>query len=179
MEILPTTIQGCYDVLPKVFSDGRGAFVKTFHESIFRQVGLNTVWREHFWSSSTRGTLRGFHFQAPPSDHAKLVSCPAGAVCDVVVDIRRSSATFGKHVMRELTAANGRLLYIPRGMAHGFLALTDGAVVSYAVETVHDSACDRGILWSSCGIDWPLSGAPIISARDAALPALAHNESPF
>ena len=132
-----------------------------------------------FWSSSAKGVIRGLHFQAPPYDHAKLVACVAGAIWDVTVDLRRTSPTYGRHVARELTAENGVQLYLPRGMAHGFLALSEGAVVSYAVESAHHPAADRGLRWDSCGIPWPLDGTPTISARDAAFPGLAAFESPF
>lgn len=179
MELVPTDISGCFEIRPKVFNDVRGMFVKSFHEPTFRNFGLNTVWREQFWSSSARGVLRGLHFQVPPADHAKLVTCVSGAVLDVVVDLRKSSPTFGKHVRCELTSANGHLLYIPRGMAHGFLAKTEGAIMTYVVETVHDPACDRGLLWNSCDIDWPFDSAPIISARDASFPAFSREETPF
>jgi dTDP-4-dehydrorhamnose 3,5-epimerase len=179
MDILPTEIVGVFELRGPVFTDQRGTFVKTFHEARFRERGLNTTWRELFWSSSVKGVVRGLHFQAPPSDHVKLVACVAGAIWDVAVDLRRASPTYGKHVARELSAGNGAQLYIPRGMAHGFLALSDVAVVSYALETVHDPVNDCGVLWNSCGIPWPLDGMPIISARDAALPELSGCESPF
>lgn len=179
MDAMPTEIPGVFELRGRVFTDQRGSFVKTFHEARFRELGLNTVWRELFWSSSAKGVVRGLHFQAPPSDHVKLVACVTGAIWDVVLDLRRASPTYGRHVARELSAGNGTQLYIPRGMAHGFLALSEGAVISYALETVHDPAADRGVLWDSCGIPWPLDGIPIISARDAALPGLAGFESPF
>ena len=179
MDITPTIIEGLYEITAKVFRDQRGDFVKTFHLDRFTELGLNTRWRERFWSSSHAGVIRGLHFQIPPSDHVKLVTCCAGKIWDVVVDLRRSSPTFGKYVGLELTADNGRMLYIPRGMAHGFLALTEGAVVQYDVETVHDPACDRGIRWDGCGISWPIQGQPVMSTRDAAFPCLSDFESPF
>lgn len=179
MDAFPTDIAGVFELRGRVFTDHRGTFVKTFHEGRFRELGMNTVWRELFWSSSTRGVIRGLHFQTPPSDHAKLVACVTGAVWDVAVDLRRTSPTYGRHIARELTAGNGVQLYLPRGTAHGFLALSEGAVVCYAVETGHDPAADRGLRWDSCGIPWPLDGAPTVSARDAAFPGLAGFESPF
>lgn len=174
-----TELAGCFEIASKVHRDDRGTFVKTFHAHIFENQGLNTVWREQYWSRSAAGVVRGMHFQIPPHDHAKIVSCVHGEIMDAVLDIRTGSATFGRHIMRRLSAENGLSLYIPRGMAHGFLALSEGAVVSYALETVHDPASDRGVLWNSCGIPWPLDGAPIVSARDAALPTLAGCKSPF
>lgn len=179
MDITPTCISGAWEIRAPVHRDPRGSFAKSFHAEAFSAHGLNTVWRELFTSTSARGVLRGLHFQIPPADQAKLVSCVAGRVWDVAVDLRRSSPTFGQHVARELSAANGLHLYLARGLAHGFLALDEGSVVSYAVETAHDPTCDRGVRWDSCGIPWPLNGLPTISARDAALPALASFESPF
>lgn len=179
MEIIPTEIDGCVEVHSRVFTDDRGTFVKTFHADQFHRLGLNGVWREYFYSSSALGVVRGLHFQVPPTDHIKLVTCVVGAVWDVVVDLRRTSPTYGKHVARELTADRGSLLYIPRGMAHGFLSLSEGSVMLYAVETVHDSQCDKGIRWDSCGISWPSVGALNMSKRDATLPPFDNFESPF
>lgn len=179
MDAHPTEIPGVYELRGHVFTDQRGAFVKTFHEDRFRALGLNTVWRELFWSRSAKGVLRGLHFQIPPSDHAKLIACVAGAIWDVAVDLRRASPTYGRHIARDLNAGNGVQLYLPRGMAHGFLALSADAVVSYAVETCHDPAADRGLRWDACGIAWPLEGAPTVSARDAAFPGLTDFTSPF
>ncbi len=179
MDAIATEIAGVHELRGRVFADQRGSFVKTFHDGRFCELGLNSIWRELFWSSSAKGVVRGLHFQAPPSDHAKLVACVAGAIWDVAVDLRRTSPTYGRHVARELTAGNGVHLYIPRGLAHGFLALSEGAVVSYAVETGHDPAADRGVRWDSCAIPWPLVGPPIVSVRDAGFPALADLASPF
>jgi dTDP-4-dehydrorhamnose 3,5-epimerase len=181
MDIVPTSIRGCFEIRSPVHHDSRGSFTKPFQAELFSNAGLNTTWRESFWSSSRRGVLRGLHYQNPPSDHAKLVTCVKGTVWDVAVDLRRSSSMFGKHVSTELSAESGRALYIPRGMAHGFLALSDDVIICYYVETWHVPADDRGILWNSCGIPWPLtpSTPPIISARDAVFPSLSIDLSPF
>jgi dTDP-4-dehydrorhamnose 3,5-epimerase len=179
IQVVSTKIDGLWELHTKIFKDQRGFFVKTFHEPTLRVAGLNTIWREHFWSASGRDVIRGLHFQIPPCDHAKLVSCAAGAIWDVAVDLRRGSFTYGRHVARELSAENGIMMYIPRGMAHGFMSLTNGSVVLYAVETPHDPECDRGIRWDSCGVPWPLNSQPVISARDDSFPALSDFESPF
>lgn len=179
MDAIPMEIAGCLEIRSRVFLDARGSFVKTFHEEHFKHMGVNTVWREHFWSSSARGVIRGLHFQIPPADHSKLVTCVAGVVWDVVVDLRRQSSTYGEHIARELSAAKGNSLYIPRGMAHGFLSLSEGSVMLYAVETGYDPICDKGIRWDTCGIQWPNAFPAIISQRDAAFPAFDTFESPF
>jgi dTDP-4-dehydrorhamnose 3,5-epimerase len=181
MDIVPTLIGGCFEIRSPVHHDSRGSFTKPFQAELFLKAGLNSTWRESFWSSSRRGVLRGLHYQKPPSDHAKLITCVKGTVWDVAVDFRRSSSTFGKHVATELSAVSGRALYIPRGMAHGFLTISEEAIVCYLVETQHVPADDRGVLWNSCGIPWPLIStiAPIISVRDAGFSPLPIDLSPF
>jgi dTDP-4-dehydrorhamnose 3,5-epimerase len=178
MELIPTALQGCLEVRPFFAQDDRGTFVKTFHVDQFAKAGLPVDWREEFYSSSRRGVIRGMHFQTPPHDHEKLVYCMQGRVLDVVVDLRRASPTFGRHVAVELDAARGHGLYIPKGMAHGFLALTEEVLMAYKVGTVHASAHDAGILWSSFGLDWGID-SPIVSTRDRAHPPLADFDSPF
>lgn len=165
-------------VLPRVADDDRGVFAKAFQAGVFEELGLNTDWRELYFSRSRRGVIRGLHFQLPPSDHDKLVLCVRGAVLDVAVDLRTDSATFGRHYAVELDDRSWEMLYLPRGFAHGFASLTDDSVMAYSVGTEYDPARDSGIRWDSAGIDWPFDG-PIVSARDAALPTLAEFESPF
>lgn len=118
------------------------------------------------------------HFQRSPADHVKLVCCIEGAVKDVVVDLRKNSATFGKHCVFSLSAEKANMLYIPKGVAHGFLTLSERAIMLYNVTSVYSPENDKGILWSSCGIDWQCD-APIISARDQTHPTLAEFDSPF
>lgn len=178
MELISTPLAGCFEVQPFFAQDARGTFVKTFHAEQFAQAGLPVDWHEEFYSSSRKGVIRGMHFQTPPHEHEKLVYCLMGRVLDVVVDLRRSSHTFGHHVAIELDATRGRGLMIPKGMAHGFLALTDDALMAYKVTTAHAPANDRGIRWNSFGLDWGVD-QPIVSARDSAHPALADFDSPF
>ena len=176
----PTGLAGLVVLEPRVFTDLRGTFVKTFHATAFRELGLDFVPREEYFSTSHKNVVRGMHFQVPPADHAKLVYCVTGAVLDVVLDLRRNSPTCGGTFAGELSETNRRSLFIPTGFAHGFLALTDHALMVYKTSTVHDPACDRGIHWQSFGFAWPLGGAaPILSPRDEALPPLAEFKSPF
>ena len=158
--IHPTVLPGLVSLSPKVFTDDRGTFVKTFHNSMFRELGLPFEAREEFFSISHRHVLRGLHFQVPPADHVKIVYCLAGAVLDVVVDLRRQSPTRGRFHVGELSAATRRILYIPTGLAHGFLTLTDDALMVYNTSTVYDPACDQGIRWGSIGFLTPWAGRP-------------------
>ena len=178
MELIPTSLEGCFQVRPFFAQDERGTFIKTFHAERFSELGLPTKWREEYYSSSRKGVIRGMHFQTPPHDHEKLVYCMRGCVLDVVIDLRRQSATFGRHIAVEMDAARGHGLMIPKGMAHGFLALTDDVLMSYKVTTVYAPANDAGIRWDSIGVDW---GVPdfVVSARDRAHPTFEAFTSPF
>ncbi len=170
MIIKETAIPGCYELTPRILSDERGVFVKTFHEGIFKEHGLTTDWREEYYSVSRRGVLRGLHFQLPPHDHDKLVYCTAGVVLDAVADLRKGSPAYGGHVMLELSAEKGNMLYIPRGLAHGFYVKSEAATMMYKVSSVYAPEHDAGILWNSAGIPWPDEN-PILSDRDRQLPA--------
>lgn len=178
MELIPTRLQGCFQVRPFFARDDRGSFVKTFHAARFAELGLPVTWREEYYSTSKKGVIRGMHFQTPPHDHEKLVYCVQGRVLDVVVDLRRKSPTYGRHVAVELDAAKGLGLLIPKGMAHGFLALTDDVLMAYKVTTTYSPAHDAGIHWNSLGLDWGID-QPIVSSRDLAHPSLGDFVTPF
>ena len=177
-EIEETPIGGCLKILPIVREDRRGVFVKTFHVDAFRELGLPTVFAEAYFSVSHRNVLRGLHFQIPPMDHEKIVYCAEGEVLDAVVDLRRASPTYGQHILISLRAAEGTMLYIPRGMAHGFCTRSEHAVMMYQVTSVYAPACDAGIRWDSAGISWDIEN-PVISERDMGFPALSDFVSPF
>lgn len=178
LKISPTEFLGCWDINFSPFVDHRGSFVKIFHSTAFTEMGIEVTWREQFWSTSGKGVLRGFHFQSPPADHAKLVFCTSGKVHDVALDIRKKSQTFGESLSRILTPQDGNGLFIPKGMAHAFQALEDNSTLVYLVETVHSSKHDLGIRWNSCQVAWSVEN-PIVSKRDASFPALADFDSPF
>ncbi|MCW8843494.1 MAG: dTDP-4-dehydrorhamnose 3,5-epimerase, partial [Rhodobacteraceae bacterium] len=131
--------------------------------------------------SSQVGTLRGLHFQAPPHAQAKLVRCGRGAIFDVAVDIRQGSPTYGQWVGYELSAQNGAQLFIPEGFAHGFVTLRPESEVVYKCSTYYAPDTEGALIWDDAqiGIDWPLSGAPILSDKDAAAPRLGDLQSPF
>jgi len=173
-----TSIPGCLRLTSFHQIDSRGTFCKTFCESSFRTAGLATHYREHFWSRSAHGVLRGLHFQVPPHDCDKLVTCLEGHVLDVVVDLRMALPTFTKVFATSLHGDCGDSVYVPRGLAHGFYVVSESAVVSYAVTAEYSAAHDKGVLWSSIDFEWP-DRTPLVSERDAALPRLAEFESPF
>ena len=163
---------------PTIMTDKRGVFVKTFHHGMFAEAGVRFEMQEEFFSLSAKNVIRGMHFQEPPHDHAKLVMCLGGQILDVVVDLRKSQPTFGKAWFLELSEQNRRVLYIPPGLAHGFLSLTDDSLTHYKTTAMHSPAHDKGIRWDSFGLQWPVTNA-VLSERDAALPALGDFESPF
>lgn len=135
-------------------------------------------WQEEYSTSSRKGALRGMHFQTPPAALAKLVFCLSGAVLDVVVDIRRGSPTYGKHLAVELSPEAEIGLYVPEGFAHGYLSLQEGSVVYYRTTHGYAPANDLGISWDSFGFQWPVEG-PIMSERDRNQPRLEGFNSPF
>jgi dTDP-4-dehydrorhamnose 3,5-epimerase len=177
MQLLAQPLPGAYLLKPKVFTDDRGDFVKTYHQGTFAEFGLDFHTAEEFFSSSRKGVLRGMHFQLPPHAHAKLVYCIRGRVLDVLLDLR-PSGHYGRFYSAELSEANRHQFYIPAGIAHGFLALEDHSVMVYKTSTVHFPACDAGIRWDSFGFEWPQSPS-IISMRDRGFPALSTLTSPF
>ena len=161
-----------------MFEDVRGRFVKVFHEQEFMAQGLEHNFAEEYYSVSYKSVIRGLHFQMPPMDHVKMVYCVEGEVMDVVVDLRVGSPTYGQYALFDLSAAKSNSIYIPKGMAHGFCALSDRAIMVYKVSSIYSPEHDAGVLWNSVGIPWPLE-QPCISDRDQNLPALLDFESPF
>lgn len=177
-EKIETPLEGCFEIQPIVRGDYRGSFIKTFHAESFSQLGLSTNFKEMLCTTSIRNVLRGLHFQIPPCDHIKLVYCAFGKIMDVAVDLRKNSPTYGKFHILELNGEKGNMIYLPKGIAHGFLTLSDKAVIIYNLTSVYSPEHDKGILWSSCGINWNNS-CPILSERDKKHPRLEEFESPF
>lgn len=159
-------------------TDERGSFVKTVHRETFEEHGLPWNFAEQFYNVSKKDVVRGMHLQTPPHGHDKLVYCPAGAVLDVLVDLRKGSPKFGQCLSVELTPENGKSLFIPKGIGHGFLSLKDNSVVSYAVTTMHAPSSDTGVCWNSIPFDWGVKN-PIVSKRDQNLPKLSDFQTPF
>ena len=178
MTIRETPFEGLYILENNVFRDERGSFVKSFTEELFLENGLETGFSEFYYSVNRKNVLRGMHFQLPPSDHTKLVYVSRGRVLDVVLDLRKASATYGRFFSMELDAQHGRCLYIPKGFAHGFLSLRDGSICNYAQTSVYDRQRDSGIDAFSFGFDWGVA-SPVRSGRDLTFPALKDFVSPF
>lgn len=177
-ELKPNKLPGCFELQPKVFDDVRGRFVKVFHEQAFADKGLETNFAEEYYSVSHKNVIRGMHFQLPPMDHVKMVYCIQGEVLDAVVDLRVGSPTYGEYTLFELSAAKANSIYIPKGMAHGFCAMSDQAVMVYKVSTIYSPEHDAGLLWNSVGIAWPTNDA-ILSARDQSFSSFDKFVSPF
>jgi dTDP-4-dehydrorhamnose reductase/dTDP-4-dehydrorhamnose 3,5-epimerase len=162
---------------PRVFPDPRGFFLESYKKSEFVSAGIGDDFVQDNHSRSTRGVLRGLHYQIPPFAQGKLVRCICGAIWDVVVDVRRSSPTFGKWFSLELSAENRKILYVPPGFAHGFLTLSEAAEIAYKVTAEYSAVHDRGILWNDpdIGIEWPFPDV-ILSEKDARNPNLSDAE---
>ncbi len=173
-----TPLAGVMKVVSKHLADSRGFFTKTIHADLFRSLGLRSDFKEEYYSNSKKDVLRGLHFQTPPHDHAKLVTCPRGEILDVVVDIRIGSPTYGQAMGFDLSEREPVSLYVPSGFAHGFLAKTEDTMVLYRVTSVHAPSNDTGILWSSIDFKWPVT-RPIVSDRDAGFKALKDFSSTF
>ena len=166
-------------VEPRTIADNRGFFRETYKASAFAAHGIAATVVQENHSHSTRGVLRGLHYQSAPHAQGKLVSVTVGEVFDVAVDLRRASPTFGRWVGATLSAENARLLWIPPGFAHGFCVLSDAADMLYKVtHAEYAPQCDRGILWNdpAIGIAWPVVD-PTLSAKDAQLPLLKDAEA--
>jgi dTDP-4-dehydrorhamnose 3,5-epimerase len=173
MRSLPTSLSGVLMLEPDVVADPRGFFVETFSRERYREAGVADDFVQDNQSRSSAGTIRGLHFQDHPGQ-AKLVRAARGRIWDVVVDIRRSSPTFGRHEAFELDDVAHRQLYVPIGFAHGFCVVSDVADVAYRVSSYYDAEAERGVAWDdpALGIAWPVA-APILSDRDRGLPRLA------
>lgn len=168
---------------PEVHHDPRGYFFESFREDDFRRAtGMDVHFVQDNESCSSRGVIRGLHFQRPPMCQAKLVRCVSGAVLDVAVDLRAGSPTYGRHVAVELTDANHRMLFVPHGFAHGFSVLSDRAVFQYKCDNYYSPAHEGGVALTdpSIAVDWrtPTQSA-ILSRRDGSLPLLADFVTPF
>ncbi|MCT2557808.1 dTDP-4-dehydrorhamnose 3,5-epimerase [Tsuneonella sp. YG55] len=173
MEVIPTPLAGAAVIEPRVFGDERGFFFESWNASAFEAAGLPPSFVQDNHSRSQKGVLRGMHFQQPEAQ-GKLVRVVAGAVWDAIVDLRRSSPTFGQWYGLELTAKNKRMLWVPQGFAHGFLALADGTEFLYKCTTPYAPEHEHCLAWNdpAVGIDWPLDRlddiAPQLSAKDQA-----------
>jgi len=175
MEYKQTDIEGVYIIEPRVFTDPRGYFVEAWKKAEFEEHIGKMDFIQDNESKSSRGVLRGLHYQQGEWSQAKLVRVIKGRVLDVAVDIRRSSPTFGHHVAVELSEDNKLQLFIPRGFAHGFLVMSDEAVFTYKVDNAYAPHAEAGILWNDpvLGINWPIRADEVItSEKDMKQPLL-------
>ena len=174
MTVTPTAIPDVLVLEPRVFADDRGAFFESFNARAFAAaVGREVAFVQDNQSTSRRHVLRGLHYQEP-NPQGKLVRALAGAIYDVAADIRPGSPTFGRWVGVELSAENHRQLWVPEGLAHGFLVLSESADVLYKTTDFYAPASEKCLRWDdpTLGIRWPLSAPPVLSPRDAAAPTL-------
>ncbi len=182
MNVIKSDIESVVVIEPRVFDDARGYFFESYSKRRFDEVVRPIEFVQDNESMSTRGVIRGLHFQRPPFSQSKLVRCVRGAVLDVVVDIRRGSPTYGRHIAVELTGENRRQLFVPRGFAHGFAVLSDEAVFQYKCDNYYHPESEGGISIAdhSLGIDWRIDPAEaILSEKDLRNPMFSDFESPF
>ena len=182
MKFIETKISDVIIIEPTVFGDTRGYFLESYNKKKFEEVVGKTSFIQDNESKSSKGVLRGLHFQKPPFEQAKLVRCIEGEVLDVAVDIRKNSKTYGQHVAVLLSGKNKRQLFVPRGFAHGFLVLSDTATFAYKVDNTYAPEFDAGIRWNDkeLNIQWGLEESEVlVSAKDAELPFFLEFESPF
>jgi dTDP-4-dehydrorhamnose 3,5-epimerase len=168
MKIEETTLPGVLMMTPKIYRDDRGAFIETFNLKRMAEAGLPANWVQDNFSVSKKNVLRGIHYQIT-QPQGKLVRVTHGAVLDVAMDLRRSSAMFGKHVAVELSGENGRMIWIPAGFGHAFLVLSDVAGFAYKITDYYSPESERTILWNDpeLGIAWPIAaGEAIVSEKD-------------
>ncbi|MEL6736858.1 MAG: dTDP-4-dehydrorhamnose 3,5-epimerase [Pseudomonadota bacterium] len=180
MDVQTTALPGVLLITPARFGDARGFFSESWNAKRMADAGITIDFvQDNHSMSATTGTLRGLHFQSPPSAQDKLVRCGRGSLFDVAVDIRKGSPTYGHWVGYELSFENGRQLLVPKGFLHGFITREPDTEVIYKCSDYYTPECDGAVRWDSCGVDWGFDGAPVLSAKDEAAPALADFDSPF
>ena len=182
MKFTKTSIEGLVIIDPTVFGDNRGYFLESYNEKELKEVIGNVSFVQDNESKSSKGVLRGLHFQKPPFAQAKLVRCIEGKVLDVAVDIRKNSKTYGQHFTTELSGENKKQVFIPRGFAHGFLVLSESAIFAYKVDNTYAPEHDAGFRWNDpiVNIQWGLSESEVlVSDKDAQLPFFNEFDSPF
>lgn len=178
MKIIKTPFEELKVLQTVNFQDERGGFQKLFNYDFFKTNGLECDFKEFYYSVNNKNVVRGMHFQSPPFAHVKVVYVSRGSIMDVVVDIRKNSATYGQCFCIELNDTNGQYLYIPQGFAHGFLSLEDGTIVNYAQTSCYNKENDCGVDSMSVGYDWGVE-TPIRSGRDLSFNKLSDFKSPF
>ena len=182
MKVEQTSIEGLVVIEPEIFYDSRGYFFESYNQNLFIKKLGDFKFVQDNESKSSKGVLRGFHFQKPPFEQAKLVRCIEGEVLDIALDLRKNSSTYGKHEKVILSGDNKKQFFIPRGFAHAFLVLSETAIFSYKVDNIYAPQSDSGIIWNdpSLLINWGIDDSKlIISEKDKSLGVLKNFESPF
>ena len=179
-KLIETNLKDLLIIEPDVFGDSRGYFEELYNQKAFAEQGFDQGFVQDNLSLSRKGALRGLHFQAPPHAQGKLVFVTMGRVLDVAVDIRPSSPTYGQSAAYELSADNHRMLFVPKGFAHGFSVLSDSCLFQYKCTDYYNKESEGGILWNDpdLAIDWQVE-SPIVSDKDKALPLFKDFETPF
>lgn len=173
MEFEKTVIEGAYIIKRKPFEDLRGSFARLYCEREFSEAGICEGFKQiNLCGNPKKGTLRGLHYQKGGKPEDKLVACTSGRIFDVCVDIREDSATYGRHIAEELSCRNGKMLYIPKGCAHGYVTLEDGSQILYLMSEFYVPGLEAGYRYDDprIGIRWPINGSLIISDKDLSLP---------
>jgi len=181
VNIISTKIEGVYLIKPKIFNDDRGSFFESFNMKVFqKETNQKINFVQDNQSVSSKNILRGLHFQKPPHAQAKLVRVIKGSVLDVVVDLRKKSKTYGKYILEELSEYNNHQLFLPKGMAHGFLTLEDNTIFTYKCSEFYCKDAEDSIIWNdnSIGIKWPGS-KPLLSKKDQNAKKFSSFVSPF
>ena len=180
MDVTTTNIEGLLIIKPRVFGDERGYFFESFREDIMKSNGVTSKFVQDNQSMSSKGILRGLHFQKDPFAQGKLVRVIKGSVLDVAVDIRKKSPTYGQHFLIELNEENKTMFYIPPGFAHGFLTLEDDTLFSYKCTNYYNKESEGAIRWNSKSLNVDLGIVnPILSSKDATAPTFDEFQSPF
>ena len=165
MKILGLPLKGLHEIRLTPSTDLRGTFLKIWEKNAWENAGLPTQWSETYITKSNHRVLRGMHYQEPPAEHDKMVMVLDGEILDVALDIRRNSETYGKYFSTRMSDVMPTILFLPKGLAHGFLVLSSSATVIYQTTSSYCMEKDKGILWNSFGFPWPVTN-PILSDRD-------------
>ena len=167
MKFVETSLKGSYIIELEKLEDERGFFTRMWDEEIFQNKELNSrLVQISLSSNKKKGTLRGMHFQEKPADQYKLVSCMRGQVLDVMIDLRKNSNMYKKYITLNISSKKPELIYLPPGVAHGFMAIEDNSLTYYKASSIYSPKHDKGIHWDSIGFDWPTDN-PITSERDS------------
>ena len=180
MPFISTPIAGLLVFEPRIFEDSRGYFFESYNAEVFREAGIDTVFVQDNQAASTRGVLRGMHYQLGEAAQAKLVRVIEGEVFDVAVDMREGSPTYGQYFGELLSGANQRQLFVPRGFAHGYLVTSERAVFAYKCDNFYAPEAEAGLCYNdpAIGINWPeVPGGYILSDRDLAWDTIAQNDA--